>query len=80
MMITTANAATLARRSHAVHRPRDPAGYRQRQRAAGQRGYRATIRVLERPGAGVVTYDRKAWLLWKLGYTPRQRAPLAEAG
>ena len=77
MMITTTNAATLARRSHAAHRQRDPAGYRQRQRAAGQRGYRATISVLERPGAGAITYDRKAWLLWKLGYTPRQQSAAA---
>jgi hypothetical protein len=32
----------------------------------GRRGFRATTRVLERPGQGAVGYDRRAWLLGKL--------------
>jgi len=39
----------------------------------GKRGFRATVQVLGRPGAGAVGYDRYSWLLWRLGYTPRQQ-------
>jgi hypothetical protein len=39
----------------------------------GKRGFRATVRQRHVQPDGTVTYDAYAWLLWRLGYTPRQQ-------
>jgi general stress protein YciG len=48
-------------------------------RTIGRRGWQATVSVVERPGNGAVTYDRLAWLWWRL-YGQQQGRQSRNAG
>ena len=46
---------------------------RDHMQAIGKAGFRATASQRHVQPDGTVVYDAHAWLLWRLGYTPRQQ-------
>ena len=60
MPFTTETARTLGARGGGATVERHGRPHMQ---AIGRRGFRATVHVIERPGAGAIAYDRYTWLV-----------------